>query len=102
VTRSARPISGDSEIFPGGGVGRRPVPRLLVPGPAAGVERLRDDREVSLTSSVDDSDRRMNRIGIQTVVMVFEYSVVERNIQIVLKRRAGGASPSSTHCNQTQ
>jgi hypothetical protein len=42
---SARPMSGDAEMFrvPGGGVGRRPAPRLLVPWPAAGVERLRAD-----------------------------------------------------------
>jgi hypothetical protein len=38
---SARPISGDSEISSGGGVSRRPVQWLLVPGPVAGVERLR-------------------------------------------------------------
>jgi hypothetical protein len=41
---SARPIFGYSEISAGAGVGRRPVPWLLVPGPVAGVERLRADR----------------------------------------------------------
>ena len=41
---SARPVSGDPEVSPGGGVDRRPVPWLLVPGPVAGVERLRAGR----------------------------------------------------------
>ena len=41
---SARPISCDSEVSPGGGVCQLPVPWLLVPGPVAGVERLRADR----------------------------------------------------------
>jgi hypothetical protein len=37
--------AGDSDISSGGGgVGRRPVPWLLVLGPVAGVERLRADR----------------------------------------------------------
>jgi hypothetical protein len=31
--------------LPGGGVGRWPVPWLLVPGHIAGVERLRADRD---------------------------------------------------------
>jgi hypothetical protein len=43
VSRSALPISGDSEIFPGGGVCRLLVPWLLVPRPAAGVQRFRAD-----------------------------------------------------------
>jgi hypothetical protein len=29
-------MSGDSEISPGGGVVRRPVPWLFIPGPVAG------------------------------------------------------------------
>jgi hypothetical protein len=31
-----------------------PVPWLLVPGPVAGIERLRADRELTLTRSLDD------------------------------------------------
>jgi hypothetical protein len=45
LTWSARPVvSGDPEVSPGGGVGRRPVPWLLVSGPVGGVERLRAGR----------------------------------------------------------
>jgi hypothetical protein len=34
----------DADAFPGSGVNRRPAPQLLVPGPAAGIKRLRADR----------------------------------------------------------
>jgi hypothetical protein len=56
---SARTISGDLDISPGGGVGRRPVPWLLVPGPVAGAERLRAGRGCLLLEAL------MNWIEIQ-------------------------------------
>jgi hypothetical protein len=47
--------------LPGGGVNRRPAPWLLVPGPVAGVERLRADRDnLRLEAS-------MTRIRVQAI-----------------------------------
>jgi hypothetical protein len=57
---SAGPISGDSDAFPGRGVSRRPAAQLLVPWPAAGVERLRADRDYLWRAAW------MDRIHIQT------------------------------------
>jgi hypothetical protein len=62
VTRSARPISGNSES---GGVGRLPVRWLLVPGRGAvdAVERIRADRgclRLEQSRSVDGLDRNPN------------------------------------------
>ena len=57
---SARPISCDSEISPGGCVVRLPVPWLLVPGPVAGAERLRADRACLRLEAL------MTWIGVQT------------------------------------
>jgi hypothetical protein len=54
---SASPISRDSEVSPGAGAIRRPVLRLLVPGPVAGAE-LRPG--LSLTRGVDVLDRNPN------------------------------------------
>jgi hypothetical protein len=58
---SPRPISSDSDISGGGGVGRQPVPWLLVPGPVAGVERLRADVGCLRLEAL------MTRIGVRTV-----------------------------------
>jgi hypothetical protein len=79
------------EIPPAAASSHGPVPWLLVPGPVAGVERLRADREVTLTRSVDDIGLESKHISKGSVTA--EQQIISTLRPVILVTRRTRSTP---------